>query len=400
MKKTFNILFELTNTDSAMDAFTPVVRALRKQQSEIKISVVDFCAFSYRISDQKRLSEIFDEIWIPNKPEVKFHEWLSIRKIYKLPVLFRFRKSLSQELKKRKITFLIMMNDRVFPVVDLIHSAKQLDIPVMLIQESIRKDHVFGKRNIDFRTSLFQKWLRFYFYDTKMHGQGGCDVIAAWGKNGKEYFLNADVEEKRIFITGSSKMEYFEEQYSKCSVASVRKKYSLPELKKTILFTTNPLAGMRISTDSQYIEMIESVINIFKNVFPQYQLIIKPHRLELDFYKREFFGGMHNPNILFFPEMTLIEALVVSEKMIAFNSTTVLEAAYVKKSVGIINYFGLDYGVDFIERKLAENISNENGLKNFIENSHDGTFGDLDYYFDQSGAAGDRIADLIIKNTK
>lgn|GEM_PF-3682052 len=363
-----NILFSLSSMETHVEMYEPVVNHLRQRYSDIICNAVSSTEFQpNRAADREKLSSVFNHVWtIADDPIIrvirkflkKDHKILAPVKIIVRNLFVRYvRRSIKQFLAVHKPDAVILANDRSFPVVDLIQLAKNADIPTLLMQESIRKDESFPKKGL-------------------MHGQGGCDRIAAWGETSRNYFIRVGVNPMSVAVTGNPRIDNFVIRCCGLSCEKLRERFGIPGNARVILLATNPVhhTEMSLLTKEQYYKSIFTVAETVSKSSEEIFLLIKPHLIErtehrdlgLDQKIKSF------PRAVYDSSLSLAEAVVMSDAVLIFNSTVAVEAAVMNKEVGVLNLFDVNMGVDFAKEGIAASITSKDSLQNFIIGNHKG----------------------------
>ncbi|MCK4731728.1 MAG: hypothetical protein KAT65_04640, partial [Methanophagales archaeon] len=272
---------------------------------------------------------------------------------------------------------IIIPNDRITPHVAIIKIAKRRRIPTLLIQESIRKDEYFRrKRSIINRMKHLTIRLLLGVVESSpiSFGQGGCDRIAAWGETSRDYFKRLGVSQENVILTGNPGIESIIKKDWQTKGHELRKRYSIPESAFIIAFTTNPVDGMGILTKDQLLESVSMVANAVSSLEDVY-LFLKPHRFEnIEKYGRAITNSLAQDRIFVESDIELYPLLSISDACLIFNSTAALESAVLGVPVAVINPFQVDMGIDFVENRLAVEITNAEQLISFLQRCRSGEY--------------------------
>lgn len=404
-----NILFELSNCDSALQAYVPVVESLRKRCRNVSCSVLSVCEFFGLKTDTLRLRSTFDEVYTLSQTKLLSLPFLPhlAQRLNLLPPqfggLWTVRKKLRDIIQKTMPCVIVVANDRRFPEYDLVFLANRAQIPVLLLQESIRKDMVFPLQNYGRKDKVLR---RFFHYEqgNLRHGQGGCTRISAWGKNGVEYFRAVGVSSDRIAVVGSPRIDAFVDACRSLSREKIRGELGIPAEVKVVLFATNPLSRMKVASLSDYLEAIRTVINLVDRMGRagcNVLLLLKPHRLEIA--DHNLYGILQaceiSPFVHYLADTCLETAIVATDAVLVFNSTVAVEAALMAKPVGIVNFHGWEMGIDFVEHGLAVELRDEFSLEGFARGDRDAKsqqMANVEHYVRHIGSSAERITDEII----
>ncbi len=396
--KPFSVLFEISNADSAVDAILPVLAEIREKHPEWKVTVLSFCLFYKHHLDKTRLIEHGAEIWEPVPPPGGPSKWLSSWRFPGISNWFLFRHYLKKELINRKFDRIVVSNDREYPEFDLVFVARKLKITTILIQESIRKDTSFRLKPSDRRTKLLRKLFSFEPRPDIFHGQGGCNRFAAWGENGKDYFMQVGIPVSRITITGSTKIAEFLKTANRKDRHLTAGRFNFDPSKKIILLATNPIHWMGISTHQDYFKSILEVIKCISELNSRFILVIKPHRVETELFNQWSLSTICSltSNCYYNETDSLIDLLYLSDTVLIYNSTVAVEAGLLSIPVGMIQFYNWDLGVNFEEHRIAEKLTTTEEVTRFItQNPVHANQDDLNYYVKKDGDPAISITKLI-----
>lgn len=404
------ILFELSNCDTHLHAYAPIVDALRASRKGIRCDVLSLCEFFRNTTHLETLSAVFDSVYsfkgtvAENSPQPVFSanpfKW---KKTASPLAVLAIRRRLKEILAQIQPSTIVVSNDRFFPSFDVILLANRLRIPTLLVQESVRKDAAFERPKQGLPRQVIYRLLRFEL-GSLCHGQGGCTRIAAWGDHGRDYFVSVGVESDKICVTGSPRIDYFVERAKKCDKDTCRGLLGLRPKGRVVLMATNPLKGMGIASLDEYLEALWTILGAAHRAGASgadCRLLLKPHSLEVNDHRQyglELACEM-SPYLQFLADIPLESAIAASDAVLVFNSTVVLEATLMKKPVGMVNLHNWNLGVDFSERGLATLLTTPSDVVGFItgrELAETGGALATDYYVRDIGSAAERIADEIL----
>ena len=403
-----NILFELSNCESALKAYTPIVESLRKRHNGIVCNVVSFSEFFGLETDVERLHSVFDHVYTLNQIAEHRASFLGSlgHTLNLLPPslkgLWVTRRNLEAIIRETRPRVIVVANDRRFPEYDLVLLANQSQIPTLLLQESVRKDLIFPPQNYGKRAEALR---RIFHYERGQlrHGEGGCTRIAAWSQNGVDYFQAVGVPASRIFVAGNPRMDRFVDRCRSLSRDEARGELGVPLESRVVLFATNPLSRMGIASLPDYLEAMRIVINLVDRAGGEGfngLLLLKPHRLEIaDHHLYGIVQACKISRFVHYLEGTSLEsAIVATDAVLVFNSTVAVEAALVKKPVGIVNLHGWELGTDFVEHGLAVELCGEFSLEAFLRGGRDTNqqMANVGHYVQHIGSSAERIAEEIM----
>jgi hypothetical protein len=391
------ILFLVNNNDACLDAMEPVVNVIKKNQKDISCVALGIAEyFSSPVTDEKKLKEIFDDYTIlkhelkkiPDiETESRFAEqYQNISQKDYTDDIAKSEPFIEEFLKVNNISAIVMVNDRFFPEWHIVQIANEMNIPSLLIQESVRKDEGFQE------------------YKT-FHGQGGCTKIAAWGENGVEYFNRVGATGELI-VTGSPRLDKFYNQCKSQDKASLRKELGVPENANVVLFASNNLFYMQMVSAEEYchaIAIIADENNVCRANDNTY-LLVKPHRNERRFFKMTGYDNYlkEMKNVIYCPDIELSTAVVASDSVVLFNSTVAVESAILGKRVGVVNFHNWDLYADFIEKGIAQKIENINQYVEFLvlpplrEEEQEKIIENSQYYITHLGYSAEKVADCVL----
>nr|QNO54474.1 hypothetical protein ILIMKHIM_00003 [Methanosarcinales archaeon ANME-1 ERB7] len=405
------ILFEITNCDSDIAMFEPVIKVLQRKYLQCELYLLSLCEVIGLHTDQHKVASIAQDFLqtykLPFKVQTR-NDGLRGKVSNEMSYLRMLRmkhkvgEHMGKLLESLHPDVIIFSNDRITPHLSLIKAAKNRRIPTLLVQESIRKDDHYKLAKVD---RLRLQLIRFLFSVVEgpllCHGQGGCDRIAAWGETSREYFKMVGVPEEKVVLTGNPRIESITKRNWQREGHELRKRYSIPEDVSIIAFTTNPVDGMGILTGDQLLESVSMVVNAvasLKNVY----LFLKPHRFEnIERYRRAVAESPAQDRILVEKNIDLYPLLSISDACLIFNSTVALEASVLSVPVAVVNPFQVDMGIDFVENGLTVEITNEKQLISFLQSCRSGEYSVatdvIQKYLAIIDGSADMIADEILK---
>lgn len=381
------VLFVINNNDACFDAVAPIVAVLRATIPDVRSIALSATEFFNEIqSDLDLLDSVFDETHVL----ASMLGYVMLRRILddrKSPELLEAaNRVLNRYLDAIDPAAIVVVNDRLFPELNIVDLANQRGIPSVLIQESIRKDQGFHHANVK-------------------HGQGGCTRIAAWGANGVEYFSGVGVARDVIHVTGSPRIDKFLGACRQVDPEAIRRSLDIPDGAHVVLFATNHLAKLQLVPFNEYSQALVTVvdlINQFGAVTGDLFVIVKPHRQErADFYRLGYDQFLsRNECARYCPNMVLADALAVSDSVLVFNSTVAVEAALLGKPVGIANLHNWDLVTDFADRGVARELTTTAALISFLNDplANSGEIvANAQHYVTHIGQAADNVAREIME---
>lgn len=252
-----------------------------------------------------------------------------------------------------KCRAIVLFNDRFFPERDMVRIARDMGIPCLLVQESLRKD------------------LGMDCPPGTLHGQAGCDRMLAWGPSSVDYFRAVGVPADKIVVSGNPKFDAFCTRFKGIEPATVRSRLGLNG-QGVVLIASNPVYNMFMQnplTFEQYADSIDQVISACAK--RNLHVIVKPHPSERSAYQKnkydEVLAAKKNVSLIW--KIDLAETLALTDKVFIFNSTVGLEAVSCGCKVGLLSLHPWETGVDFVNTGLAENIETTADIERFLDSS-------------------------------
>jgi hypothetical protein len=375
-------LFEITNCDSHVAMYGPIINTLSEKYPGCKIQVLSLCEVLGIATNQQRAASIAQDFLQPYKVPFTWPGRISGLKgqISRVTSFLEFIE------RKRKVSVyidkllnsinpdvIILPNDRHTPHIPLIKAARKRRIPTVLIPESIRKDESFKQPIRKFlQLPIVRHFLGVGGSELLYHGQGGCDLIAAWGKTSLDYFTRIGVPREKVILAGNPRMETLAKRDWKTQGYELKKRYSIPENTSVIAFTTNPVDSMGILNAEQLVESVSMVVNAVTTLTDSY-LFLKPHRFEnINKYRQIISQNSQQSRIHIEADIDLYPLLSISDACLIFNSTVALEAAILGIPVAVINPFHVDMGIDFVKNGLCTEVATGEQLIGFLRSCRDG----------------------------
>ena len=111
----------------------------------------------------------------------------------------------------------------MFPAIDFVRLFQAVDVPVALVQDTLRRYDTGGRSD----QGVF-------------NGQGGCDIVYAWGDTSLEYYRRVGVNPGRIVAAGSPRMDRYVRTAAELpSSQEIRRAKNLPLDGWVVLIATN-----------------------------------------------------------------------------------------------------------------------------------------------------------------
>jgi hypothetical protein len=326
-------------------------------------------------------------------------------KIFRLLNLYSalrsIRKKYRELLSASDVATVVTLNDKSSPSHDLIELAHRAGIPVVLVQSTIPKGLGFNMEVS--MVARLSRWLIGWQTGTILHGQGGCDIYAAWGESSREYYKAVGVEPSAIVVTGSPRMDLIAEELAETDRNLSRRRLGLAPDADCVLFTTNPLDTLTISTQADYAMAMRQVIERAIEVGdqdPGFRMVVKPHPWEIEVHRvlgiRELCD--RSDSILYVEDATIVDCLVASDRIVSLPSTVVLEATLAEKPCVIFNPSGWNYGVEYTKSGVATELTSIDELTRFLEAAKKYEDDDsISHFIFDKGNGAKSVADLILK---
>lgn len=228
--------------------------------------------------------------------------------------------------------------------------------------------------------------------------------IAVWGESQKKYLLQRNFPEKRIFVIGSPKHDFF---FNKQKTTMLQKK------EKTVLLTIHPITEVAGFGGTNMQIILEKFIRNFCQILNNYQninLIVKlhPSSNEHHLILKKLFEEI-DPSIQLYQTASIFDLINSCDVMVNISefyspSTVIMEAMILKKPILQIPLYGKQPNFEFVKNdavlishpdNVKENIQNilfDNNLRNkLIDNAT--KF--LDTYLTNQGSASKELVKLL-----
>jgi hypothetical protein len=252
--------------------------------------------------------------------------------------------------------FALTLNDKGFPDLDLCRAWKQINVPVGLIQDSNRRaDRVSGPNG--------PLW----------NGQGGCEIVYAWGQAGVDYYERAGVERARIIAVGNPRMDRLMQAAAELPTPeAIRKAEGLPADRPIVLLATNRAYAPNIAQPlplAEYFHSLRCAIQ-WSHEIGAFTLV-KPHINSAQDHRLWGVPGWVNsfPSACYRLDIPLTRAIKVCDAVLLFNSTVALEARLLGKPSGMLASDKYSHGVDFLQNGISRKVNSLEDLKALLSNS-------------------------------
>jgi glycosyltransferase involved in cell wall biosynthesis len=226
------------------------------------------------------------------------------------------------------------------------------------------------------------------------------DYFCVSGPRSESLWRESMKAKKKIVVTGQPRFDILARANTVYDEHEIRKKFGLASDKKTLLWVTD--SGLPLEEKRRNISVVYNTINLLKNL----QLIIKPHPAEDQLFA-------YSENKTYVPIMvkgnaSMAELLFGCDAMMTKSSTTVLEAAILRKPVIVLNLSGKPDALPYVEEGVAVGVYREVDLASAIQNvlyntevrerllEEQSKFAYENAYV-QDGKASERVAELILQ---
>ncbi|MDG0866419.1 hypothetical protein GKO46_04950 [SAR202 cluster bacterium JH702] len=315
--------------------------------------------------------------------------WKSVRKTNRTYAAF---------LKLHKPDVLIVQIDRESPATNLIESAQRLGIPCLLLQGAM------SGKNLSYRSKYsvsnrVAKWLIGYSSGHHLEGQGGCDRIGAWGKSGANYYEHAGLQSSHVAQVGSPRLDTYMTELANSDTTSTCEILGIEPNTNFTLLATSPLDSIAEPGEniSAIRTIIETAIEVSKQN-PNFQLVVKPHPRELPSFEKYGIAELCRSStaVTLARDISIAEALAASDRVIVFYSTVALEAALAGKPCIAFNPFNWNFGEEYTDIKLIDELTSTDQLRDFFTSSKEVlTVGDPSYFITDVGKSAKSVSSLI-----
>ena len=391
--------FVLVNLDTHLQSVLPVARRLEPQIRSVFFSG---CELQHAVTRHDVLAGLgIDYVQLLPVAHARRDRTWDLYNVW-------LRRHAREMLRAKGITVLVVPNDRTYPFLAFIRAAKQLRIPVVLLQESLRKDELQTYSWLQRAVRSYHDHVLGIGGGNRRLGQGGCDHIAAWGPTSQEYFLRAGVPPGRIHLTGNPRLDRIVNTDWRQAAAESAAALGIPADGSHALFLTSPLVEMGLVEAPGFERLLRDTIAAFGAVrasgaiAPSSRLLIRPHRLErLDTHRAMIAaaGGadycMLAETGASYPLMALCRASVI------ISTTAGLEAALFGSAVGMLRAGKPLDAFQFIENGLATGLDAYDDTRAFFDTSlraprmTGGANLGVDRYVAHLGTSGQVVSDLV-----
>jgi hypothetical protein len=264
----------------------------------------------------------------------------------------------------------------------------------------------FGKK-LNIETIVIQQGLTHIDYP-EWHNFLGSKV-ACIGENSRKAMEAQGIANNKIIITGHPGFDKLGNK-DRFEVANLRAEFQVTDLKKMILFASQPYYPKAFSSESIRIKMIQSIRDAV-STYSDAILVVKPH--PMDNINELKFIFKNNSNIWLCDAKRDINPLIRScDTFITMFSTTTLQALYAGKPTINVDFYGSntyspfpESGATWVARSVKEiknylqfclghSCVNET-VKKTMNESRDKIL--TDFLYLQDGMAAQRAANIIME---
>lgn len=247
---------------------------------------------------------------------------------------------------------------------------KNKDAVMLLASDSTPYDRclVMAAKNNGIYNAVVQHGL---LIEPSGHNKIIADNVFVWGKAAKKWYEGYGNDPKKCIVTGSPKHDEVAKRLSDgFEQEETRKKLGISPNDTVITILTNFVDGFCVSnSEVENFEMIDSVLTAV-GAEKDFFIIIKPHPGETLKYYRNFQTMVRTKykNIIFIKDIDMVALLNVSDVIVSWYSSTVVEAMFLKKLAIIFDYTTNRSLVPYEEYGAALKVKNREGMKEAILN--------------------------------
>jgi hypothetical protein len=392
------ILFEITASDSHLQIILPVIRALKARG--IPSLVFSDCELNRKPSDIAPLERegipfirLADTPLPIDEPE---YERLAVPLLRRIPV----------ETARIKPALIVVLNDRNSPSIDFVRAGRAQGIPVLMLQESLRKD-LFQRPTM---RKLYYRWSRKIRTGIEAglrhYGQGGCDFLTAWGGFSRDYFLRVGVKPERITITGNPRFDAFAKPDFDREATAIRAQYRLAPDDFLLTFLSSPIEKMHIISPAEKKDALARFLKWVRMARSQpglesLRLAFKLHRGENVAWFQRFLEEQDATAFAFLADQPLYPLLWASRASLMFSTTAGLEAALLRRPVAMLEVAKPLDDWDFVGKGVAQRVAAQSDLTDYLRRvlSDAGLAARGEaaahFYLDHIGHAAETVSGLI-----
>jgi len=392
------VLFEITASDSHLAILLPVLKILRERGVPlILFSDCEILRTESRLAPLEQASIPYLQM-APRPLPGPDLDW----ELEAVPL----RARILAEVSRLQPSAVIVLNDRNFPSNIYLQQARRMQIPTLLVQESLRKD-LFQEPTL--RKKIF-RWRRKILFGIegglRKYGQGHCDWYAAWGQTSVEYFQKVGVPASRIRVTGNPRFDQLASVHSDRSSPALRAGLGLAPQAFLLTFLSSPIEKMLLVSAQEKEQALAHFLEWVRALrakpgWAELTVVFKLHRGESAERFRDFLQARQASEFARVAQMDLYTLLSGSQAALMFSTTAGLEAALLGTPLGILELSKPLDDWDLVGRGVASPVARPEDLQAFLENVRQ--VGDLGTrarqaahsYFAHIGEASQLVASLV-----
>lgn len=271
-------------------------------------------------------------------------------------------------LASEKASALVVHIDRTAPENLFIRAARNLGVPTVLLQESLRKDEMT-------RLPAVERWKRRLYaslfgleFRLRHYGQEGCDRVLCWGPSSDRYFRRVGVPQERLVSVGNPAWDGVVCPGREEAKVRVSEKLAGNPLEPIILLATSPLDDMGILSSREYRRLVRGWLSALQRAAenrPGVRFVVKPHNLE----PARFYGSMMQdlPRLQLVEDVDFFLLTIAASAILSFSTTSAMEGPLFGTPSGVLSAGKALDNWDFVENGVAEDLRDEAGLRTFLD---------------------------------
>ncbi len=287
-------------------------------------------------------------------------------------------------LQRARPDLVVLPNDSAFPYDRLARALNTRRIPFLLLQEGIRFPLPSGGGD-------------------GVYGTGGAAAIAAWGESSAEYFRAQGVDDERIFLTGSPRLESDLQRDWSREAAALRRRLGAGG--DVLLFLSNPIDDQGFCTTHEKLELFERFVAGLSPLLeaPGFHLVVKLHGRENPVAFRAAAARAGSPRGVVIVEEAPLHALFrLAKAAVILASTVGLEALACGLPLGVLEIPGHGFVFDFVSSGAARGLRWSDPLAEQVQELMSGNQADaeaaaryLRHSLARTAGAAEHLAGLI-----
>ena len=207
---------------------------------------------------------------------------------------------------------------------------KIININIEVRQQYLQ--NIIAETNVRFMYGADAGIKSFYEY-----GNNYCELFDHFFCHGPEDArITKRLFDKPIFVMGEPRYDhFFEKLHDQVYLCNLRKKYSIDHKKESILF---------ITTVNDYFSTIETYAERIKNLSLNYNVIVRPHPLEIDFKSSKFnqkvFDIVTSGDLIFCGDLyqDMTELYLLADYVFCDYGGSIFSAIYMNKRIILLNH--------------------------------------------------------------